>query len=221
MKYIFIALSILPLQAYCQDDEMEYLIQRKDSILLSGFFSFHSGITSMYGKAAYMNSGGLAALFSQKYYFGFFGTSSVADPARTIERDGKNVSVLVKQKNNGLWLGYISDYQKKLHWASSFQIGFGSVFMIDEAYKDLIDYDDSYTPAPYFNESSILSLRPQIEYEMNVFKWMKINAGAGYQYTLVFDDNYENIDLSSPFFNLKFMFGVFNKSYTIIFNDDE
>ena len=82
------------------------------------------------------------------------------------------------------------------------------------------DFDDSMRHG--IGVDGVFVFTPQLEVEMNIARWFKINIGAGYQMVTGVDKTYTNInnqevnyynssDYNSPQASISFLFGGFGR----------
>ncbi len=119
--------------------------------------------------------------------------------------------------HGGLWLGYIHNPHKALHWSISTKVGFGSISLSEDTF-DHENWND-------FEYDNVFVLNPQVEVEMNLTQWFKVNLGIGYQLVTGVNKEYElqegneivlkkffdQKDFSKPIGHITFCFGWFNK----------
>jgi hypothetical protein len=114
--------------------------------------------------------------------------------------------------HGGLWLGYNFMPNNPVHFVVSLKAGGGAAsivnteFRLDE-YEQYIDY--------------VGVLKPQVDVEMNLFRWFKISFGVGYRFvTGIGDATYYNSqseevryfdknDFNAPYGSVTFLFGGF------------
>jgi len=112
-----------------------------------------------------------------------------------------------------LWLGYIHNPNKLVHWGVNLQLGGGRIALYD---KDINYYDFEE-----HHRDLIGVVAPEFDVELNLARWFKINMGIGYRFVLFVDDSeyvnqqgesvrlYSSNQFSSPVASLKLMFGAF------------
>lgn len=234
IKFLLFAAAILVSGSiFSQDDnEPRFLLNNgTGKVGVSGFGAYTVGFSSFDNEFAVYNGGGGAVILNQTVYFGFYGTglsTSHSSPGFTMENHAGLLipydKVYTKFGHGGFWLGYIHKSYKPVHFGASTKLGWGSASLTDQNYS----YNNSGYDEPY-NYYSIVTdevfvIQPQIEVELNLLKWFKINASAGYQIVTGLDKYYINEqgnavdffnpkDFNQPVFNLTFAFGWFvNKS---------
>lgn len=91
--------------------------------------------------------------------------------------------------------------------------GGGAVSLVDEDY-DFDDHEDE------IGWDVVFVLTPELQVEVNLMKWLKLNFGAGYQFVSGVNNTYitpqgdeamfyDKNDFNSPIFNLSLMTGSF------------
>lgn len=221
LTFLFMTTGVLMAQ---ESEEPRYLIGNKDGeVNVSGFGSYFIGFSSLYGDVAVYNGGGGAVLLNQSVYFGGYGlglsTRHGVESITLEDYDGHYETyddLNTKFGHGGFWIGYLHKSYKPVHFGASTKIGWGSIALEN-------DYVD-----PNFNEYSyyqivtdnVFVINPQVEVELNLLRWFKINASAGWQFVTGVDKTYTNeagesvqffkaSDFNKPMFNLAFMFGGF------------
>jgi hypothetical protein len=220
---ILVYFGIFQLQG--QDEpEFRYLLGGNNGkVHVSGFGAYTIGFSQFDGNLAVYNGGGGAVLLNQTIYFGLYGTGLST-------RHHRNDLVIVDPDNNeitytdlvtnfghgGLWIGYIHQSHKPVHFGASTKIGWGGINLTNDYFDNNYDTYDYYSVA----SDNVFVLTPQIELEMNLLRWFKINAAAGYQFVTGINSTYINSegisqnyfdsnDFNQPVFNLSFVFGGF------------
>lgn len=220
------AVSFLFIQGiYGQDtDEPRYLLGNETGdVHVSGFGSYILGFSAVGGEFAVYNGGGGAVLLNQKVYFGGYGmglsSRHYKDPLTLVDSEGEEVyydDLYQKFGHGGFWVGYLHDSYKPIHFGASTKLGWGSLSMSNDMY----DYQYGEYNYYYIANDGVFVVTPQIEVEMNLLKWFKINASAGYQFVTGVDQTYTTpsgdkvkffnaSDFNQPMFNLTFSFGGF------------
>lgn len=210
---------------YGQDsNEPRYLLGNdKGEVHVSGFGSYILGFSSVDGEFAVYNGGGGAVLLNQTVYFGGYGlglsTPHGGQNLTMLNNDGDEISydnLYTQFGHGGFWIGYLHQSYKPVHFGASTKLGWGSLTMTNDYYEDKYGDYDYY----HIADDGVFVVTPQVEVEMNLLKWFKINASAGYQFVSGVDQTYVNTDgdrvkffdakdYSSPMFNLTFSFGGF------------
>jgi hypothetical protein len=207
-----------------EENEPQYLIgNQTGKVYVSGFGSYTIGFSEFDGDLAVYNGGSGAILLNQTVYFGGYGTGLSTSHRRddiTIQTAGGNEFAYSDLKtmfgHGGFIIGYIHKSYKPVHFGASTKLGWGAASLIED---NNYDYHDSYN---YNNvvTDQVFVITPQVEVELNMLKWFKINAGVGYQIVTGLDQNYLNADgnpteffdskdFNKPVFNLSFVFGGF------------
>jgi len=228
VKLLLVAVLLVPgLQILHgqESDEPRYLLGNENSkVHVSGFGSYILGFSGMDGNFAVYNGGGGAVLLNQTVYFGGYGTGlSSHNSTRSltmIDPGGVEIhydNLYTQFGHGGFWLGYLHKSYKPIHFGASTKLGWGSLSMSNDVYDHNFDEYDYY----HIVLDKVFVITPQIEVEMNLLKWFKINASAGYQFVSGIDKTYasttgeqvkffENKDFNQPMFNLAFVFGGFS-----------
>ncbi len=222
---ISIVIILITTNLVFSQDEPEYLFNLKE-VKYSGFGNTITEFSGINGSFGVSQGGAGALLINYTYFIGFYGTNIVTShPIEDIYPDNHNpltnpllpkyTDMQLTFEDNGVWFGYINDYKKLIHWGTNVRMGWGRVSLYD---KD-VDFDD-------FGKTladNIFSFSPEFNLELNITRWFKINLGAGYKLVTGFDNFkytnslgdkkilYRSSQFSSPYANIKFMFGSFAK----------
>lgn len=207
-----------------ETEEMRYLLGNENGkVNVSGFGSYIIGFSSLDGSAAVYNGGGGAVLLNQTMYFGAYGlglsTRHNNESLTMVDRDGETVTYNDLNTNfghGGFWVGYLHKSYKPVHFGASTKLGWGALSMSNDTFTN------NYGDYNYYQVASdnVFVIIPQLEVEMNLLRWFKINASAGYQFVTGVDKTYTNTsgdkiqffdaaDYNKPMFNLSFVFGGF------------
>lgn len=207
-----------------ETEEMRFLLGNKDGkVNVSGFGSYILGFSSLDGQAAVYNGGGGAVLLNQTLYFGAYGlglsTRHLTESLTMMDYNGNDITyndLYTNFGHGGFWIGYLHQSYKPVHFGASTKLGWGALSMSNETYSS------NYDNYNYYNivTDNVFVVTPQLEVEMNLLRWFKINASAGYQFVSGVDKTYTNTsgdkikffdaaDYNQPVFNLSFVFGGF------------
>lgn len=219
--FIFPGMNILSGQ---ESDEPRYLLGNKTGdVHVSGFGSYIIGFSNVGGNFAVYNGGGGAVLLNQTVYFGGYGLGLSTRHSRgslTMVKPGEGVvqydDLYTQFGHGGFWIGYLHKSYKPVHFGASTKLGWGSLTMSNDIYDHNFDSYDYY----HIAYDNVFVITPQIEVEMNLLKWFKINASAGYQFVTGVNQTYtetggeqvkffDGKDYNQPMFNLTFAFGGF------------
>ncbi len=210
LSIVFLCSSTLLSQ---EEKEMEYLLSGPDRPSFSGFGGPFVDFSAVEGDFAVFVGGGGALLIGQTFYIGGYGEGLATghyryDLSEVTHIDDPKISL----GHGGFWLGYINNSFKAIHPAASLKLGWGRISVYDDYY----DYD----PQNYVANDGIFVLIPQLEVEMNLTSWFKLNVGAGYRWMSGMDKQYQDLhgdmqdyykssDYSSPVGTISLLFGGF------------
>lgn len=196
-----------------EEKEMQYILSGPNRPSISGFGGPFVDFSAVEGEFAVFVGGGGALLLGQTFYFGGYGEGLATSHYRY---DLSEVTDIEEPKisfgHGGFWLGYINNSFKAIHPAASLKLGWGNISVYDDYY----DYDHEN----YVANDGVFVLIPQLEMEMNLTSWFKLNVGAGYRWVTGMDkqyydqqgglhDYYKTSDYSSPVGTISFLFGGF------------
>ncbi len=224
MKKVFLTIVIV-LSAFllkAQDEKpTQYLFGNNVKTSITGFGAPIVEFSSKGSNFAVSTGGGGGVLINQTFYFGAYGMGlatqhNVAD-LKIKQSNGEVVNYPTMRTvfgHGGFWVGYIHKRKDALHWGVSTKIGWGVIGLVDADFDE-----DSHTRVGL---DQVFVLTPQIEMEMNINRWFKVNIGAGYRFVSGVDKTYTNAngevvsfykssDFNSPQASISFLFGGFGR----------
>ncbi|MEM1320348.1 MAG: hypothetical protein AAGG75_08825 [Bacteroidota bacterium] len=111
--------------------------------------------------------GGGGGLIIDNFFLGGYGLGGTNITEQLFDSNGDNFSLDIG--HGGLWLGFTYKQYKLLHLFSSVKLGWGGVG---------IEFDDG---GPDYDDG-IFVVTPELGLELNIFRFFKISATAGYRY---------------------------------------
>lgn len=193
-------ISIIPYLSHAQEeDDYEHLLKNRKlsfSIFASPIFEF----SEVNGSFGFSSGGGAGIIINQTLFIGGYGLKLAPVIEKELILDGQNYQDLEIDFNHaGLWVGYIHDFRKLIHFGGSAKFGWGNIALEHASFPG--DYDDN-----------VLVITPQAEVEVNISKWFKINAGLGYRLVTSVNENFfSKKDFNSPEASISLMFGWFRQ----------
>lgn len=194
-------------------NEFTYLFNDQ-KFRFSGFGAILTQFGTAEGALGVFPGGGGALLINQQFFFGGYGLGLAnASLHRNVEVNGVRYDRLrTNFGHGGFWLGYIHQAEKLLHFGLSSRIGWGELALYDDRF-DFDQYD-------YLARDIVFVFSPQIEAEINLTRWFKMNAGVGYQWVSGirpqhFTDSgipiFEQNDFCTPQATISLLFGGFSQ----------
>ncbi len=179
---------------------MQYIFGKGSQIRLSGFGAPITELSFINDRPVLSNGLGGALLINQKFFIGAYSLSTVTGISDFVWENNQPVygstPVFVQV---GSWAGYNFNPRKALHFTASAKLGYAQI--LDVRYHNNWNSSQDYIGGGSFTAT------PQIEAEVNLFKWMKLNVGAGYRW--VANNSLGGNTASSPVFSGALMFGWF------------
>ena len=222
---ILFSLVFLSALTFAQDEDVpKYIFGSDNDYKFSGFGGPYVTFSSVDNTFAVLNGGGGAFLINQTIYIGVYGEGLSTAHYRSLDiyspGEDKNINYdhyRMSFGHGGFWLGYIHNYKKPVHWGVSTKIGWGSASLIDDYYYD------HYEEYNNFVTDNAFVMCPQVEVEVNLFKWMKVNGAVGYRVVTGLNETYaykggddieyknyfENNEFAAPYGVITFVFGWF------------
>lgn len=193
-------LFVLSNTSMAQDDDYEHLLKNRKlrfSVFAAPIFEF----SQVNGSFGFSSGGGGAILLNQTLFVGGYGLKLAPVINKDLLLDGQNFPDLeIEFKHGGFWVGYIHDFRKLVHFGGSAKFGWGNISM-----------DHSALPGGGYDDN-VLVITPQLEAEINIAKWFKINGGLGYRMVTSVNENvFSRSDFSSLEASITFMFGWFRQ----------
>lgn len=218
--YLVLICLLAGLTLKAQDEEMRYIFSDND-YRISGFGAPIVQFSAYDGDFAVFNGGGGAVIFNNRFYIGGAGMGMSTehsfpdvygkDPDNPLSKPYNNLQVSFGY--GGLWLGYNFQPNKPVHFGVSTKVGAGSITLYDSDFE-YNDYE--------YHMDFVGVISPQVEIEMNLTRWFKINFAAGYRYvTGVSSEEYiadsdgtmrkyfDGDEFNAPYGNISFLFGGF------------
>jgi hypothetical protein len=112
-----------------------------------------------------VNFGGGGGVIVDGFFLGGFGLGGALPRTTVNER-----RVTPGFGYGGLWLGYVYPSEKAIHFYSSVKVGWGAV---------AINFEDFNLSG---DASSFFALTPEAGVELNLFRWFRLVAAAGYRW---------------------------------------
>ncbi|MBU2651489.1 MAG: hypothetical protein KKA81_11185 [Bacteroidetes bacterium] len=188
--YTLAFLSVLfSLAGFAQEPETKYLFSGKDKdVKVSAFAAVFTQFSALHGDFAVSSGGGAALIFNQGFFFGGYGqgvaTRHEYGPLtrklpEAVIIDGKVVynetidDYRMLMGHGGFWTGYVFSSHHVFHIMTGAKLGWGSVALTNDYHNNNKNTDAVY--------DRIFVMIPEVGAELNLTKWMKINATVGYR----------------------------------------
>lgn len=190
---LLFTLCLMSLGLTAQNQDYNYLSD--GDWRLSGFGAYMIEFSGINGEFGVSSGGGGALLVNQTFYLGGYGIGLSND----VVYNNPDVQYNISFGHGGLWVGYIFRSDQLLHLAASSKFGWGNL--------TLTDFNDAT-----LDKDNIFVITPQIEGEVNVNRWFRVNVGLGYRYTAGITNNYvDDSAINGPVGTLSFQFGWFTR----------
>ena len=157
---------------------------------ISGFGASLFTFTGIDGQLATLSGGGGAVIFDNTFFIGGYGLGMSGDRKIAINGIEQNAHF----GHGGFWIGYIMNPVEMLHLGIDTKLGWGEItYSGDNALDD-----------------KVFVFYPQLNGEVNLAYWMKMNAGIGFQKTIGVDDlHFSKSDFDGVAFSISLIFGWF------------
>jgi hypothetical protein len=168
-----------------------------DKIESGGFGGPMWKATGLNGKTAFLIGGRGGWIVNHAFIIGGGGYNTMADVKTGLLSPGGK-PLYLGMHYGGLEFEFVRHSEKLVHWTVQSLFGAGHIRLIE---RD----SNRNTATDRFGVADIM-----VNAELNVSRWMRVNAGAGYR--LVFgieSDGLGNDDIGGPGFQVTFKFGTF------------
>lgn len=142
-------------------------------------------------------TGGGIGLIAGDFFIGGYGLG-VADYNKIINENFDRLEM----GHGGFWLGFVAPQHEVVHFFSSVKAGWGA-----------LDIDFSGNEPDY--RDAFFALTPEAGIEVNVFRWFRISAAAGYRFMSGLDPaaNFDKKDFDTMTASLTFRIGGFGRRH--------
>ncbi|MDO9511784.1 MAG: hypothetical protein Q7J34_08490 [Bacteroidales bacterium] len=225
IKFYFAAIALIVsflsvAQENVEIKKQRFLLDDENGIQITGFGAPIFEFSEIDNDLSVCMGGGGAVMFNQQFYIGGYGMGLVPVNGKYNFSMRNFINGQLIQYSNlspifahgGLWLGYIHDSDKIVHYGLSTKIGWGTLGFVDLQYN-IHDSEIGIDP--------IFVITPQAEIEINMLKWFKVNFGLGYHYVGGVDATYVNNDNKNIRYYDKNAFNSLTGSVTLLFGGFE
>jgi hypothetical protein len=169
-----------------------------DKIESGGFGAPVWKITQINGETTFLSGGRGGWIINHTFVIGAGGYGTLMDVSAGMTNPKNGEKLYLRMEYSGLELEYIHRSNKMVHWTVQALIG-GGHLEIREHEPDRTYARDNFTV-----------LDANLNAEVNVLKWMRVNAGAGYRLVFGIDaTGLSNRDLGGPEAQVTVKFGAF------------
>lgn len=181
MKKLFSVLFLLPgLLAFAQeemnsDEDVRTLFKKGTPI---GFFAeWNNRPALINNQAAFMTGGKLSLVFNHRINFGF-GGYGLTTPVESDVLDANGNIQYYDMGYGGLIVEPVVFHKSLVHFTLPVLIGVGGAGYRSSLYGDY--WDDSYWDS--YHADAFFVVEPGINAELNIFKWMRLDAGISHRF---------------------------------------
>jgi hypothetical protein len=138
-------------------------------------------VSMLNGETAFFTGGRGGWLIDHVVFIGGGGYGQTVDikaPAGAVAyfaEEANNSELKLSIEYGGLYLGYINDWEKLLHYSFNALIGSGKVSYRDTGWK-------GYREDHFYRQDEIFVFEPGIDVELNITKRLRFTAGVSYLY---------------------------------------
>jgi hypothetical protein len=178
---IVIVVLFIQISGFGQDEQkFKTIFDNNKALRISGFGGPIVEFSSVINEFAVSNGGGGGVIINNFFIGGYgiglstnhFKDISYVHPASSSGLPFIYSNERINFGHGGLWLGGSLNPNEAIHLAFSTKLGWGSINLIEER-------DNNYSLF-HFNDN-VFVIQPQIEAEMNITRWFKVNFGLGYR----------------------------------------
>jgi hypothetical protein len=192
----FIAFLAIQVSTFGQEEQtFRTIFDNNETLRISGFGGPIIEFSSVVNEFA-VSSGGGGGVIINNFFIGGYGIGLSSNHFKDISYVHPTSSsglpfIYSNERINfghgGFWLGGSLKPNEAIHLAYSTKLGWGSINMIEE--------DNSKYLLYHFTDN-VFVIQPQIEAEMNITRWFKVNFGLGYRFVTGIDEKV--LDVGSP-----------------------
>ncbi len=182
--------------ALAQDDDNSMKFITDGDIPISGFAGPILEMSDISGDLAISGGVGAGILFYRNFYVGGYGMQLINDHRYTFRADS---TLTLGYQTAGAWLGYLNRSNDIVHIGLSTKLGWGNMNFDNRLGNEV-------------ESSNLFLVTPQLEIEVNIAPFVKVNFGAGVRLVSGLDDSqfYNDDDFSSPVGSVSLLFGWFD-----------
>ena len=202
-KYLMISMAAI--MSFCflgatAQDEMQYLFSGTDKdVSVSGFAAVINEFSGFDKEFGFSLGGGAALLIDQKFFLGGYGLGLTTQHLNSYVRYNREAAtnkysgdLYTRFGHGGFWLGYIHNAHNAIHWGVNAKLGWGAVSLTDK-----IERGDTYKWDNY-DYDNVFVITPQVDLNMNLLSWMRLNVGLGYRVVTGLNKTYEYLPDNDP-----------------------
>ncbi|MFY0688159.1 MAG: hypothetical protein JXQ90_13390 [Cyclobacteriaceae bacterium] len=174
---------------------------------ISAYGGFKNGFTTIDGELALTSGGEGALLINNSFLIGGYGMGLTDEkhPISLDHPDYGTINYYTSFGHGGILLGFIVKTNSVIHPKISSKIGWGNV-----AIRSDIGFPDPTDTYPRNVNDGFFLVNPQVDLEVNITHWFRINVGGGYQLVQgVNNHTYSSNDFTGMNYELSFLFGWF------------
>lgn len=216
MKKIIVALLVLVTaqQARAQHAQMETLFNKsksdtKKKVSVGGYGTAVGKLTPLNGKLGVLTGMEGGVLLNHKLMLGAAGyglTNNIESANPLTPRDRREY---LQFWYAGLMAEYTHNSDKLIHWSVGGLLGGGGVGRREGRWRDGW-FDDDHDGDGWYDGSGFFVAEPFASVEVNVTRWLRINAGGSYRFVAGSDTpGIKDSDLSGPSFKFGIKAGKF------------
>ena len=205
----FIAGSV---KLFAQESSDTTKVLLPDKIVLTGFGAPYVEFSSVENQFAVCLGGGAAFMVNHAFFLGGYFEGIMTKHYREDLKTFVNIEEpKIAFAHGGIWTGYVIKHKKPVHGGVSLKLGWGEINLEGDGYDYNPDLD-------YDFKDRIFTVIPQVELELNMTQWFRINIGAGYRFVTGIDAEYLDVkgnpaqfydkrDYNSPVGTITLLFG--------------
>lgn len=192
----FVAILFVNSTVFGQEEQkFKTIFDNNKELRISGFGGPIVEFSSVINEFAVLNGGGGGVIINNFFVGGYgigLSTNHFKDISYVHPASSSGLSFIYSNErinfgHGGLWLGGSLNPSEAIHLAFSTKLGWGNINMIEE--------NDSRYVLYHFTDN-VFVIQPQIEAEMNITRWFKVNFGLGYRFVTGIDEKVYVIDVA-------------------------
>lgn len=186
--HLIIILFIGALTTNAQDDDTQFktLFKQDGKTKVSGFGGLTMEFSGINNEFAYSMGGEGAVLFNQSFFIGGYGMGTVNFPAYSYPQPSvETPKTNIIFGHGGFYTGFVFRPNNPFHFGVSSKFGWGGISMYEQS-----DYYYPGYPYEAYEVDPVFVITPQVEAELNIARWFKVNMGLGYRIVTGVDATY-------------------------------
>jgi hypothetical protein len=183
---LIIVLSVLSMGLYGQSDSLkpekfkhQTLFSTKKGV--GGYIGLNSKFTTLNNHQTLLTGGELGLVVAHRFNFGFEGYGSV-NPVKSNHKINDSTYSYLNMGYGGLHLEPVLWSGKMIHLSFPTHLGVGALAETNRSYLNDINSENEFKESDLLETDFFMVAEPGAMVEFNVFRFMRLGAGASYRF---------------------------------------